>query len=155
MRQLIGILLVLVSVFLVFQLQKKSQFSKQNVDPKEVSDDRVNQHLFITNEQINLQKEKIEVIHRSNAHQSGATYEVHQENTTGVDISTDQRPGKIVHELGREKKLDRIENPQNEIQNELMQLQAQERENEKKKIEEMKLSKARNQKKNQLPKNSK
>ncbi len=136
-----GIVLVLVSVFIVFEIQKKNRMVKQDSHSKVVSENRVNDHLFLINERLNLQKEKIEVLHKSEAQQQGSTYEVHQENTTGVDMSTDKRPGEIVNELGREKKLDHISSPQNEIQNELQKLQAEERETEKENLEAMKKNK--------------
>lgn len=155
MRQITGILFVLLSVMIIFQIQKKSSYKDQDEIKKGVSQSRVNDHLFLTNEKLNLQKEKIEVLHKSDTKQHGSTYEVHHENTIGVDMSTDQRPGKIVNELGREKNLDEIVNPQNEIQNELLKLQAEERESEKKKLQELRQNKNLKTKNKQTSENSK
>lgn len=141
MKQILGIILILFSGFLIWNLREKMNKKITIKDHSSISEERVNEHLFLTNEQLNLQKEKVKLMQNSNLKSQGSTYEIHDENTTGVDMTSDQRPENLVNELGRNKKLEEINNPQAEIHDQLLELQKSEREQEKKKIQELEVLK--------------
>lgn len=88
----------------------------------------VNSHLMVTNENLNMQRQRMEIENAKLAQDFNATkpQQAYQPQQGGVDLSSDSKAADIANELGRGTRQETFENPNDVIQKELFNKQQEE-----------------------------